>query len=1503
METSDHELSIDSPNLFFEKAPVGYLVLDKQGMILQVNEKICQLLKCDKSDLINCSLSDFISQEDLSVYNKNYKSFYRKPTERKLELRLTKDNMTFHYCQLIGSKVKLPISEIKSKDVLLVSVIDITDLYRQRQESESSEKQFETLFNHSAVGIAIVKVDGFFIKLNKRFSEITGYSKTELESMDFRTITHPDDIKLDDEFIVELMTGKRDSFELDKRYIKKNGEIVWIRLYSSVVRDKSGYPQYAIATITDISLEKCIYQEKEEKQQKLELAMSSAHEGLWEWDFELGEVHFDENAIKMLGFSKQFIRSGDWWINRIHPADKEVMENLIEQYLQGKTEKYQAEFRMQHKDGSYCWIQSHGSIIQRFENCDPKLFVGIHRDVSIRKQRQQKLHEYEYIFDSIQEPISILDSEYKYQKVNKAFLQYYKKSLEDIEDHYIWEVIGNKLFENQLKPYIDRCLRGEVVNNLSWFEIADNKPMFLDMKFYPFYNEAGEVNRIVISSNNLTSMKKAEKKSVQTENLMEQIFNVTIPLCLINNDYEITRVNETFCKLFSKTRSILIGQKCNEALCLDACNSPGCLMKKMLSGAQRSNYLMELQTKETGKRNIVISSQAIYDESKQLSGIIECFTDITELQWAEQELLSKGKEITKKNAELQAQNAELQKVELEQKSIIQRLEKAEVMLKESNDRYQLLSEVTFEGILIHHNGIAIDANNRFFNMTGFDRSDIPGLDVFDIVSEKDKEKARENILKAYAGPYQMDILRKDGSSFLAEIESCHMEYKDNTIRISAIRDISEKIKMEKQLALSEHKFKFYIDNAPSGFFAIDKKGNYLEVNQAFCEITGYSESELLGMGLPDIIHPSSIEKEFEHFDNLRKEGISSRLITFISKDGEKRVWNEIGKKLTDGRYIAFTQDVTEQIKAQERVKRSEKLLKFAIAQMPIPVMITGVTGTSKLLYNQLASDLVHYRPNLVGETILPGNHKILPMLLPDRSQIKTKDLPLSKAILQGISTHNQDMIIPHPEGDRWISANAEPLRDEHGNIIAGIVVFPEITARIKLENKLRENQRLLNEVEKLARIGGWEIDVITRKSTWTKGTYDIVEIPYSDHIPDMHEHVDYYLAEYREMINQRISDLINNDIPLEYEAEFITEQGNIRCGRTVGIREMKDGKCLRIYGTLQDITQQKQLEKVIRSKTAQMESILNNTSDFILLGDKDCKPVYYNSAYRQMMEAALGLEVKQGDPPHTHLNSKKEKAYWEGLHKRVLSGESFMAQYSLPYLDGKVHYLELSYSPVIENGKINGFSEVTRDITERKMSELEVIESEEKYRILAETLQHIIITHDLEGKIQYINQYGVDYICKSREELIGSSIDQFLTASEKMERIEIINEMINSDEPKHNFINLDFIKTDGKKRVLELNTSPILKELKLSGILIIARDVTDRLQAEAELAKHRLHLEQLVKDRTAELEEQKAELERFNKLYVGREFRIKELRDKVKALKNDLIAHGVKLEDDDEFLH
>ncbi|MCF7912426.1 MAG: PAS domain S-box protein [Candidatus Cloacimonetes bacterium] len=1243
-----HETVTDLSTLFFEKAPLGYLVLDKKGLILDANEKLCQLLDYAKSELKGRHLAEFINQEDQEFLTREYKSFYQNPEGRKLETRLLRKNNEYFYAVLTGGKISLPSANGKSVEVLLLGVLDIT-------------------------------------------------------------------------------------------------------------------PEY------------------------------------------------------------------------------EEQKNLLQ--------------------------------------------------------------EYEYIINAIQEPISILNTDFVYQNVNNAYQQYYSKPLEDIVGHSIQEFIGEELFEKQVKPALEKCLKGEVVHYQSWFGFENCKPFFNDVKYFPYYDTAGKVRRIVVSSRDLTQEKMAEEKAAEAENLLQQIFNIAVPFWQINSDFEVTRVNDLFCSLFNKSRTEVIGKKFYDVMSNEIGKSNSHLLNKILEGNAPSNFIIELPEIKNLSRNIIVHSKTILGKNGEFLGMFEYFTDVTEMKQTEQELKLKGEKIACQNEELLAQNKELKVLGHKQQDIIKQLETTEQLLKESAERYRLLSEVTFEGILIHKNGKAIDANNRFLRLTNFEQEDLEDFNIFDIIPEKDKAKVNENITKEHTHPYRITLNRKNGSSFLAEIEARNFEYKGEQIRIAAIRDITEKVKMEEQLALSEYKFRFYVENAPNGFFAIDADGSYLEVNKAFCEMTGYKEAELLEMGLPDIMHPSSIKQELENFDKLRKEDISTSLITYICQNGEERIWNEIGKRLSGDKYIAFVEDVTEQIIARKKLERNEKLLKFAIEQMPIPVLITGVPDTFQTLYNQPASDLVHYEPNTSGETMLPGQHKIMPMLNPDRSLIEPAEMPLTKAISQGISTKNREIIIPHPDGDRWISASAEPLRDEDGKIIAGIVVFPEITDRIQMEKKLRENQRLLNEVEKFAKIGGWEMNIETGKAVWTKGMCDVAEIPDSEHVPGLFEHQDYYLAEYREMIGKKMSDLINKGIPLEFEAEFITEKGNIRWRKAMGLREMQEGKCVRVYGTFQDITRQKLLEKEINAKTAQMESILNNTSDFILLGDRSGRPVYFNYAYKRVMKEAIGLDVVPGDPPHTHLKNEAEIAYWEKLHSRVLSGESFHAEYSLPYLDGNIHYLELSYSPIIENGKVNGFSEVTRDITERKLSELELTQSEEKYRILAEKLQNLIITHDLHGKILYINQYGLDYLGVTKEQLIGSSIDQFLPLEDQIERVQLINEMTHSVTVKQLTKNIDIINAAGDKRILEISVSPIMQEQQINSMIIIARDVTERHNTEIELAEYRTHLEQLVQERTTELEGQKAELERFNKLFVGREFRIKELREQVKTLKAELIAHGITIDDSDEFLN
>lgn len=93
-------------------------------------------------------------------------------------------------------------------------------------KENSKTNLFQAAFDKVAVGVAQLTPEGRFIKLNNKFCEIAGYNKEELLEITFRDITHPDDLQLDEENIAEVLTGKKDAFEIEKRYIHKNGEII-----------------------------------------------------------------------------------------------------------------------------------------------------------------------------------------------------------------------------------------------------------------------------------------------------------------------------------------------------------------------------------------------------------------------------------------------------------------------------------------------------------------------------------------------------------------------------------------------------------------------------------------------------------------------------------------------------------------------------------------------------------------------------------------------------------------------------------------------------------------------------------------------------------------------------------------------------------------------------------------------------------------------------------------------------------------------------------------------------------------------------------------------------------------------------------------------------------------------------------------------------------------------------------------------------------------------------
>ncbi|WP_083383984.1 MULTISPECIES: diguanylate cyclase [unclassified Cupriavidus] len=266
-----------------------------------------------------------------------------------------------------------------------------------RNELRGSEQRFRQAMEHSAIGMALVSLDGRWHTVNRAICELFGYSADEMAELPFQTITHPDDLASDLRQLEQLLTGEIESYRMEKRYLRKNGEYVWALLAVSLMHDEaSGEPLHFIAQVESIHERKTAQEALERLSRRTQLAVEAGGVGIWEWDFVTSTITWDARMHALHGLpAREADGSGvlalEQWIAMLHPDDLQRASDEMRHAIKG-TRPFDTEYRIRLPGGEVRHIRAM-AMVSRQQDGRASAMVGTNWDITEQRHLTEALFE------------------------------------------------------------------------------------------------------------------------------------------------------------------------------------------------------------------------------------------------------------------------------------------------------------------------------------------------------------------------------------------------------------------------------------------------------------------------------------------------------------------------------------------------------------------------------------------------------------------------------------------------------------------------------------------------------------------------------------------------------------------------------------------------------------------------------------------------------------------------------------------------------------------------------------------------------------------------------------------------------------------------------------------------------------------------------------------------------------------------------------------------------
>jgi PAS domain S-box-containing protein len=461
---------------------------------------------------------------------------------------------------------------------------------------------------------------------------------------------------------------------------------------------------------------------------------------------------------------------------------------------------------------------------------------------------------------------------------------------------------------------------------------------------------------------------------------------------------------------------------------------------------------------------------------------------------------------------------------------------------------------------------------------------------------------------------------------------------------------------------------------------------------------------------------------------------------------------------------------------------------------------------------------------------------------------------MQQAAIKGIEIRDSELDVSLPSGRTiTILGSASPLRDAEGRVRGCVASFMDITERKRAMQALQESQRDLNHAQAVAKTGSWRLDVRRNELLWSDETHRMFGIPkgtpmtYEAFLSVVHPDDRGYVDQKWQAAIRGEPYAIEHRIVVDEEAKWVRE--------TAELEFDKDDVLLGGFGTVQDITERKRIENVLRETSDYLENLLNYANAPIIVWDPEFKITKFNHAFEHLSgykaEEVLGKHLSTLFPENGREESLTEIQHtlageqWEGVEIPILRKDGDVR--TVLWNSANIHAADgTTLMATVAQGQ---------DITERKQLEEKLHQSERKYRSLYETSIDGIVSVDMEGRITECNDAYAHMLGYSKDELKTTTY-QHLTPEKWHQKDEEITREQVMKRGHSELFEKEYFRKDGSILPISIRVWLIRDEKwKPAGMWGIVRDITRSKQLENELKRHSEHLERLVEERTKKLKD------------------------------------------------